>query len=243
MFWTGAAQASTSIVTGGFNEDEVLAAPSGSITRAVDANYAAWAENGYMASNGTVTAGLPVSGSFISATGDGITYRFQPYIADNALRMGNGDPSFGTMMVVPGKYSTLYILDTSGSTFGVLSSNITLNFASGPSSTYASALFAPDWYHTYTSSQVALGGLQRIVLSNNSINGDGAIDFQLYESVLNLTSADLGRTLVSVTFNNVAGSGATSVYDIEVVPLPPTVLLLGSGLLGLGGLRFWRKRS
>jgi hypothetical protein len=46
--------------------------------------------------------------------------------------------------------------------------------------------------------------------------------------------------------------GVTGRYYFEVrnghpeppaVPLPPSVLLLGSGLLGLGGLRFFRKRS
>jgi trimeric autotransporter adhesin len=235
MLWAAVVQAS--IVIGGFNQDEIFESPSGSIDKAVDSNnYAAWAQTGYVAANGTVVQGLPGSNFFISATGSGVTYQFQPYDTANALCMGDGNPASGTLAVVQGQYTRLYILATSGSGGGT--SDITLNFLNGETSTYTNALYAPDWYlGAAGGGQVALGLRQRITIGNNSIDGDGYHSFQLYESVLNLRPEDQGKILKSVTFNNAAGGGATSVYDIAVVPLPSTVLLLGSGLLGLGLLR------
>ncbi len=245
--WAAAVQAS-SIVTGGWNENEVYPGP---ITQAVDNTYQnSWAETGYVAANGTVSAGLPVSGSFLSATGSGVTYSFQSYTSLNALRMGNGDLSSGTLTVVPGEYSVLYILATSGNGNAPASatSNITLNFI-GSSDTYYNALYAPDWWlGAGGSTSVALGGLQRIVVNSNTIDystgGTGA-NFQLYESILYLSPGDRDLTLQSITFNDATGGGgATSVYDVVGVPLPPSVLLLGSGLAGLAGLSWrWRRKT
>lgn len=234
--WAAAVQAS--IVTGGFNEDEVYEI-SGSITKTVDAgNGATWAETGFVAGNGTVSAGLPSSGSFVSSTGSGVTYSFQPYTSSNALRMGDGNLSSNSLNVTLGQYSRLYILATSGSGGGT--SSITLNFTDTTTDTYTNALYAPDWYGpTGGSSNVALGLLQRVNATDTTIDTTHGENFQFYESVLNLTSADQAKTLQSITFNNAASGGATSVYDVAgvAVPLPPTALLLGSGLLGLGLLR------
>ncbi len=249
--WAAAVQASIiNIVTAasGWNADEVLA-NSDPINQTVDYSYATWAETGYTAANGTISPGLPVSGSFVSP-GSGATYTFQPYGSDDALRMGfNSSSSSGILTVVPGEYSRLYILATSGDGNAPASatSNITLNFSDGSTDTYDNALYAPDWYSvTGGSASVALGSLQRILVGNNNIDTGTGANFQLYESILNLTGADQDKTLVSITFNDPPGRSATSVYalDGDPAPLPPSVLLLGSGLAGLAGLGWrWRRKT
>jgi hypothetical protein len=257
-----AAQASN-IYVSGFTADEIFEnAWNSQITAPVDADYvngAAWGETGLDVFN-RLDNGLPASGSFESATGSGVTYYFASYTADNALRL-TSDPLFdrasGTLQVTSGHYAQLHILASSGNASNQ-TSNITLNFSDGGSSTYANALYAPDW-GSGGSANVALGGLNRVNLYNDGgtmIPGsiDGRTMFNFYESVLDLTADDQARTLESITFYafpvaaDPGGSGAsyavTSIYAVDgsPVPLPPSALLLGSGLLGLGACG-WRQRK
>lgn len=245
MGHVSAAQA-TSIVTSGFNADEIFDLSGSSITKLVDIGYAAWAEQGFMVGSASVNPGLPVSGQFTSATGSGVTYHFAAYTANNALRMGDGNDSSGTLLVTNGNYAQLHILATSGSGGG--SSNIILNFQGGFSTTVTNALYAPDWDATKSeTTHAALYGLERVRVLNFTFTPNLINDpiYAFYETALTLSTADQGKILESITFNNAASGGATSVYAIDgaPVPLPPSALLLVSGLVGLGLLRRRKRRA
>jgi hypothetical protein len=240
-----AAQA-INIVTGGFNVDEVYDIATGTANAPVDTGTDALGETGFKG----LAAGLPTTGSFTSATGSGVTYVLQPYNANNALRMGNGNPNSGSLTVAPGFYNNLYILATSGNAGSSGVSDITLFFSDLSSSLYANALNAPDWYDASGNPTAAITGMGRVSFPSGNIDTNFPTSpFALYETTLSLTGLDQTKVLTSIGFNLASGAAVTNVYAVDsidcpvpAVPLPPTVLLLGSGIVGLVGLRRFRKR-
>ena len=219
------------IALSGFNEDVVTEnAPlhSGHRFDRYAPSPADWVETGV--SDGIYRAvGLPSTRSFLSATGSGVTYHLRPYNADNVLRLGDDDPSSGTMSVVPGQYSSLHILAASGTGGGTptgQTSDITLNFA-GASFTLRHALLAYDWYlpaGNAPASAVALNGLDRNYLGVNQFTSSAVVidafrrqQFALYESKIDLARLGFsGRVLQSVTFNDVdAAHSATGVFAVD----------------------------
>ena len=76
-------------------------------------------------------------------------------------------------------------------------------------------------------------------ISNLSVGTDSPAR----ESFL-VTVSDTQLNLAFSGTNTGPGSSeAWYVNGVEVVPIPSSVLLLGSGILGLGALKWWRKRS
>jgi len=225
-----AAQA-TSIAISNFNADEIFESSSPSFApNDVDAtggsNNGYWAETGY-SGIGSAT-GLPVDGSFTSATGSGVKYQLQPYTGNNALRLDSLTSS-GNLDVTDGQYVQLHILATSGNAGASNTSDITLKFSDSTTSTYINKLNAPDWYDLSGNATAAITGLTRVAPSTPS-------PFAMYETVLSLTAEDQLKTLMSIDFNLASGARVTSIYAVDgtaAVPLPGALILLGTGLVWL----------
>ncbi|MDB6020697.1 MAG: hypothetical protein JWQ04_554, partial [Pedosphaera sp.] len=156
--------------------------------------------------------GLPASGSFISALDGGTVFKFQPYTTNNAL-VFSADTTLtsGTLtLVTPAIYSSIAILAHSGGGGGA--GTVTLNFSDA--STLVTNFNAPDWF--FNTANVALLGVDRIDLTGGGQNG-GPTDPRFYQTTINLATM-LGannKPLVSLTFGQAAGSGATAIYAIS----------------------------
>jgi hypothetical protein len=245
----------------GFNEDVVTEAGAAPFAHRFDGWQASLIEQGAKDKNGrTATVGLPPSRNFVSATGSGVTYFLQPYNANNALRMGDGDPQSGTMSVVAGQYSTLHILTASGTGGGTAekqTGDVILNFVDG-SVTLHGALLAYDW-GTGPANSTAIGGMARNLLGGATGAGVSVqyasdyagvsqpIAYKLYEDAIDLSALGLSnRTLTSIGFTNAEDAfGATDVMAIDgasAVPEPAALTLLAIGGLGLGGAAVRRGR-
>jgi hypothetical protein len=176
--------------------------------------------------------GLPASGSFTSATGDGTTFQFQPYTGNNALVLSSETGlSSGTLtLATPALYSQIAVIANAANGNSSGAANLTLNFSDG--SSYTTTYYAPDWfYNTYN---VALGGVDRIVMSTGALDDVGTDNPRFYETTINL-DAMLGtsnRLLASLAFAQAPGtlagglSGATEIYAVsgELLGLTPATI-------------------
>ncbi|MDB6066991.1 MAG: hypothetical protein JWR26_3199, partial [Pedosphaera sp.] len=159
------------------------------------------------------TTGMPLSGAFTSALGDGTVFQFQPYTTNNALVMSsNTGITNGTLtLVAPATYSSLAILANAGAGDAVGAANVTINFLDG--SSFTTTYYAPDWF--FNTVNVALSGVGRINITSGAVDG-GANNPRFYQSTLDL-NALLGATnkpIASLSFG-VAPANATAVYAVS----------------------------
>jgi hypothetical protein len=166
--------------------------------------------------------GLPVSGNFTSALGDGTAFQYQPYTALNALVLSSDTGlTQGTLALSsPNVFSRIAILANSASGGGL--ATVTFNFSDG--STFVTNYNAPDWFNN---SGFAIQGMERISLSNGSTSGNPG-NPRFYQTTIDLagTLGPGNKTLVSLTFNK-ASAGSTGIYAIsgEILPNSPAAIV------------------
>lgn len=167
------------------------------------------------------TQGLPVTGLFTSATGDGTQFQLQDYSGSNALVFsGDTGISSGTLtLLTPGVFARLAILATSASGGG--SPGLTLNFSDG--STIVTNYYAPDWFN---STNFAVQGMERIDLTTGNVTG-GTTNPRFYQKSIDFAALNVtNKLLVSLTFAQASGAGATAIFAIsgEVGAPSPAVI-------------------
>src|ERR1035438_9606547 len=141
--------------------------------------------------------GLPVTGSFASAVGDGTVFQFQPYTAKNVLVLSSDTGvSVGTLtLATPAVYNRIAIIANSANAMATSAGTLTLKFSDG--SNFVTNYYAPDWFGN---SGYALEGVERINL-NTGVTEGAPDNPRFYQTSISL-AALLGtgnKPLVSLT--------------------------------------------
>jgi hypothetical protein len=218
----GAASNMTPITVTGFNRDVVIP------NTASGPPFTAYAQE-FNPSEGNVyyqqglsgySQGLPPSGSFTSATGDGTVFQFQPYTANNALVLSSETGlTTGTLtLAVPAYYSSIAVIANAANGNGSGAANLTLHFSDG--SSFTTTYAAPDWFNNTVN--VALAGVGRVNVNDGATDTVGSDNPRFYQTTVNLAAllGSSNKPLTSLTFAKAPGtisgmSGATGIYAVS----------------------------
>jgi hypothetical protein len=167
--------------------------------------------------------GMPVSGNFTSALGDGTVFQLEPYTSNNALVMSTDTGvTEGTLTLdTPQMYSRIAVIANSASGSGV--GTMTLNFDDGTS--FVTNYNAPDWFNN---TGFAMQGTERINVNSGAVSGNPG-NPRFYQTSIDLagTLGATNKTLASITFDQPSGPRSTGIYAVsgEVAALIPATIV------------------
>ena len=223
--WDSLAANMTPIALTGFNWDVVIESTSSGppFTTASELSPGegkAFYQSGLAGKN----YGLPASGSFTSAVGDGTVFQFQPYTGKNALVLSTDTAvTTGTLtLTTPTGYSRIAIIANSASAAATSTGTLTLTFADG--STFLTNYSAPDWFNN---TNYALQGVERINLSTGVTEGSPS-NPRFYQTTIGIAGLFPGtnKLLASLTFGQASGVKSTGIYAVSgelAVQAPATI--------------------